>query len=111
MIVVADTSPFVVLVACGHVDILPVLFKHVSIPPQVSAELAASRRPQEVRDFDAHPTRASAFQDHLEIGLRNRRVGLRRRLGLPGEAAADEAVSPGPRPGCTLSRGSVTYES
>ena len=55
MIVVADTSPFVVLVACGHVDILPALFKHVSIPPQVSAELAASRRPQEVRDFIATP--------------------------------------------------------
>jgi predicted nucleic acid-binding protein len=55
MIVVADTSPFVVLVAIGHVDVLPTLFKEVFIPPAVASELASSRRPQEVRDFIATP--------------------------------------------------------
>ena len=60
---------------------------------------------------DAHPTRASAFHEHLEIGLRNRRVGSGRRLGLPGEDAADEVVAPGPRPGCISSRGSMAYEA
>jgi predicted nucleic acid-binding protein len=43
MIVVADTSPFVVLVAIGQVDILPTLFQEVLIPPQVASELASSR--------------------------------------------------------------------
>src|SRR5262249_30110435 len=55
MIVVADTSPFVVLVAIGHVDVLPTLFREVLIPPQVASELASSRRSQEVRDFIATP--------------------------------------------------------
>jgi predicted nucleic acid-binding protein len=49
MIVVADTSPFVVLVAIGHVDVLLALFKEVLIPPPVASELASSRRPPEVR--------------------------------------------------------------
>jgi predicted nucleic acid-binding protein len=47
MIVVADTFPFVVLVAIAHVDVLPALFKEVVIPPQVASELASSRRHQE----------------------------------------------------------------
>lgn len=55
MIVVADTSPFVVLVAIGHVDILPALFKEVLIPPQVVSELASPRRPEEVMAFIAAP--------------------------------------------------------
>jgi predicted nucleic acid-binding protein len=55
VIVVADTSPFVVLVAIGHVDVLPTLFTEVVIPPQVALELASSRRRQEVRNFIATP--------------------------------------------------------
>lgn len=55
MIVVADTSPFVVLVAIGHVDVLPTLFKELLIPPQVALELASSRRSQEVSAFIAAP--------------------------------------------------------
>jgi predicted nucleic acid-binding protein len=55
MIVVAYTSPFVVLVAIGHVDVLPALFKEVLIPPPVASELASSRRPPEVRAFIATP--------------------------------------------------------
>ena len=42
MIVVADASPFVVLVAIGHVDVLPTLFKEVLIPLEVASELASS---------------------------------------------------------------------
>jgi predicted nucleic acid-binding protein len=55
MIVVADSSPFVVLVAIGHVDVLPALFKEVLIPPEVESELASPRRPQAVRDLVAAP--------------------------------------------------------
>ena len=55
MIVVADASPFVVLVAIGHVDVLPTLFREVLIPPEVASELASSKRPTEVRAFIAAP--------------------------------------------------------
>jgi len=55
MIVVADASPFVVLVAIGHVDVLPTLFREVLIPPAVASELASSKRPTEVRAFIATP--------------------------------------------------------
>ena len=55
MIVVADASPFVVLVAIGHVDVLPTLFREVFIPPEVASELASPRRPPEVRAFIAPP--------------------------------------------------------
>jgi len=55
MIVVADASAFVVLVAIGHVDVLPTLFREVLIPPEVASELASSKRPTEVRAFIATP--------------------------------------------------------
>ena len=55
MIVVADSSPFVVLVAIGHVDVLPTLFRRVLIPPEVEAELGMSKRPESVRAFIAVP--------------------------------------------------------
>ena len=53
MIVVADSSPLVALVNIGHIDVLPGLFGQVFIPPQISAELIQSKRPQRVRDFIA----------------------------------------------------------
>ena len=55
MIVVADASPFVVLVAIGHIDLLPTLFTEVLIPPEVASELASSKRPADVREFIATP--------------------------------------------------------
>jgi predicted nucleic acid-binding protein len=55
VIVVADTSPFVVLVTIGHVDVLPTLFKEVLIPPPVASEIASARRSQQVRAFIAAP--------------------------------------------------------
>lgn len=57
MIVVADTSPFVVLVQIAHIDVLPRLFGEVFVPPQVTAELRAAQRAKAVRDFiDAPPS-------------------------------------------------------
>lgn len=55
MIVVADSSPLVVLVTIGHVDVLPALFGKVVIPPEVATELAAPARAQAVRAFIATP--------------------------------------------------------
>jgi predicted nucleic acid-binding protein len=53
MLVVADSSPIIVLIEIGHIDILPRLFGQVVIPPEVSAELLQNNRPQIVRDFMA----------------------------------------------------------
>ncbi|HAK93974.1 MAG TPA: DUF3368 domain-containing protein [Planctomycetes bacterium] len=53
MIVVADSSPLIVLLDIGHIDILPELFTHVVIPPEVAAELTRSNRPHVVREFIA----------------------------------------------------------
>jgi predicted nucleic acid-binding protein len=55
MIIVADSSPLVVLVSIGHVDVLPALFPGILIPPQVEAELASAKRPELVRAFIAEP--------------------------------------------------------
>ncbi len=56
MLVVADSSPMIVLVLIGHIKVLPKLFGQVVIPPEVSAELLRSNRPQAVYDFMAsHP--------------------------------------------------------
>lgn len=51
MIVVADSSPLIVLVNIGHIEVLPALFRDVVIPPQIAAELADARRPQAVQNF------------------------------------------------------------
>ena len=51
MIVVADSSPLIVLVNIGHIQILPALFREVVIPPQIAAELTDAKRPQAVQDF------------------------------------------------------------
>lgn len=53
MIVVADSSPFVVLIAIGHIDVLPALFAKIVIPPQVESELTSPRRSEAVRTFIA----------------------------------------------------------
>ena len=55
MIVVADTSPFLVLVAIGHVDVLPHLYGRLVIPPEVAGELASPRRTKLVQTFIASP--------------------------------------------------------
>lgn len=53
MLVVADSSPLIVLINIAHIDALPKLFARVVVPPEVSAELRHSNRPQTVRDFVA----------------------------------------------------------
>lgn len=54
-LVVADSSPRIVLVNIGHVVVLPKLFGEVLIPPAVAQELASPSRPQVVRCFAATP--------------------------------------------------------
>lgn len=51
MLVIADSSPLIVLTAIEQVQILPALFHAVTIPPQVAGELMTSNRSQALRDF------------------------------------------------------------
>lgn len=51
MLVIADSSPLIVLINIGRAAILPQLFGDVIIPPQVLAELADAKRPPAVRSF------------------------------------------------------------
>ena len=51
MLVVADSSPLIVLINIGQINALPELFGQVVVPPQVAAELRQSNRPPAVRDF------------------------------------------------------------
>jgi predicted nucleic acid-binding protein len=51
MLVVADSSPLIVLINIGHAGILPTLFGQVFVPPEVFAELRAPVRPVQVSSF------------------------------------------------------------
>lgn len=51
MIVIADSSPLIVLVNIGQIDLLRMLFGQVVVPPQVIAELQQPNRPPDVREF------------------------------------------------------------
>ena len=112
MIVVADTSPLIVLISTMYVDVLPRLFGSVLLPPEVEGELQSSRRPNEVRRFIAQkpfwlqvqspksaatipqlqPAEAAAIQLAIETNadlllideLKGRRAAALRNLKLTG---------------------------
>ncbi len=53
MLVVADTSPLIVLINIDQIAILPKLFERIVVPPDIVAELAHPNRPADVRSFIA----------------------------------------------------------
>jgi predicted nucleic acid-binding protein len=55
MIVVADTSPIRYLVLIEQIDLLPILFDRVIIPPAVDDELKSLGAPIVARKWLAHP--------------------------------------------------------
>src|SRR5687767_8972931 len=55
MIVVADSSPLIVLVRISQVYILPSLFQRVLIPPAVASELSQANRPEAIKHFIQSP--------------------------------------------------------
>jgi predicted nucleic acid-binding protein len=55
MVIVADTSPFNVLIQIEQIDVLPKLFGSVTIPTKVASELDSPMRSPAVRDFIQHP--------------------------------------------------------
>src|SRR5580658_6326648 len=54
MLVIADSSPFILLSNIGHINVLPALFQSVTIPPEVAAEVAKPKRPQALQEFMAN---------------------------------------------------------
>ena len=54
-VVVADTGPVRYLLAIGHIDILPQLFKTISIPTTVHGELLHPSAPALVRHWATKP--------------------------------------------------------
>jgi predicted nucleic acid-binding protein len=56
MIIVADTSPISYLILINEINVLPVLYGRVVIPPAVFDELTIESAPEKVRDwFDTQP--------------------------------------------------------
>ena len=90
MIVVADSSPLIVLVNIGHIRVLPELFGEVVIPPQIAAELADARRPQAVQDFiAAKPAWLSVRTPARVEPIPELHEGERAAISLAGELKAD----------------------
>jgi predicted nucleic acid-binding protein len=57
MIVVADTSPLNYLILIGSIDVLPVLYGEVIIPPAVQDEMLSYLAPPSVRSWIGDPPR------------------------------------------------------
>jgi predicted nucleic acid-binding protein len=51
MIIISDTSPFIVLLKINCVEILPQLFERILIPQEVLKELSDPKHPQYIGDF------------------------------------------------------------
>jgi uncharacterized protein len=53
MIVVADTSPINYLAQIGHIDLLPIFYDRILVPPAVWDELQHLKAPRDVRELAA----------------------------------------------------------
>jgi len=90
MLVVADTSPLIVLTNIGQNSVLPALWGDVIVPPAVAAELALSRRPAAVRNLIASPP--SWLRVHRPIAvptIAHLHLGEVEAIGLALELRAD----------------------
>ncbi len=93
MIVVADSSPFIVLIAIGHVEILSDLYQHVLIPPEVESELGLPGRPESVRTFIATPPAWLAVRRPTVIeSIPELHVGEAAAISLARELQADRLI-------------------
>jgi predicted nucleic acid-binding protein len=50
-LVVSDNSPLSLLIRIGQIEVLPQLFQHVLIPPEVATEMNHPKAPTELRSF------------------------------------------------------------
>lgn len=90
MLVVADSSPLIVLVEIGQIDILPRLFAHVVIPPAVARELRSALRPEHIsRYFATEPKWLTIRQPAVVRPIARLHVGETEALSLALELHAD----------------------
>lgn len=95
MIVVSDTSSICYLILIGEVEVLPLLFGRVIIPPSVRDELTAPGAPEEVRAWidsspewlEVQPVRS--VPSSITPGLH---AGERDVLALANELGADLVI-------------------
>jgi predicted nucleic acid-binding protein len=93
MIVVADSSPFVVLIAIGHVDVLPTLYGQVIVPPEVEAELGMPRRPEAVRSFiGSRPAWLKGQAPAAVLAISGLHAGEAAAIALAYELGADQLI-------------------
>ena len=70
-VVVADSSPLIVLSKVGHLDVLPALFGHVVIPPEVESAARPAARPEakpEIKPGAKTEARVGGVEQRLRIG-------------------------------------------
>ena len=90
MIVVADTSPLVVLAKIGLIGVLPKLFGKVIVPSAVFEELLSPRRPESVRGFFAtRPAWVEIRTPNTLLVIPNLHLGEAAALALALELHAD----------------------
>jgi predicted nucleic acid-binding protein len=90
MLVVADSSPLIVLVQIGHIEVLPKLFGQIVIPPAVAAELRSSHRSERVREYFAiGPAWLGIRQPVSVLPIPELHVGEAEALSLAVELHAD----------------------
>lgn len=93
MIVVADTSPLVVLITIGQIDILPALFGQIVVPVEVHAELSSGKRPEAVRNFAfSLPDWISVRAATSPIAIPGLHAGEAAAIALASELHADRLV-------------------
>lgn len=91
MIVVSDATPINVLIRIEQIEILPILFGAVAIPPAVEHELSHSATPVEVRAWlEKIPAWFSIRTPKWnETGIRSQHRGERQAIALAMEVKAD----------------------
>ena len=93
MRVIFDTSPVCYLLLIGEIEILPILFDEILIPPAVAAELGHPRAPSVLRNWIASPP--VWLQIHSPgpaTGLDNLQAGEREAILLGEGLMADLVV-------------------
>lgn len=90
MLVVADSSPLIALIAIGHIEILPKLFDSVVIPQEIAAELSGSKRPAPVVNFISSPPAWLSVRAPKSVELITQlHAGERAAISLAVEIEAD----------------------
>jgi len=85
MIVVADTSPIIYLIAIAQIEVLPKLYAAVLIPPTVKKELQSFAAPGAVRQWIGSPPK------WLQVRQPTRAPKNCSPPRLPGEGRAEPA--------------------